>query len=937
MGDVEKTVEILFQGRDDTSSAITSIQNSLDSLETTANDIGGGLEDLGAPFQTAAESVAILETAILGIAAAGLTARENIESEANKMSDALGLPSEAAEEFEEVAKRVYSSGFGGDLEESFSAVTLAAQKFSGETSVGIEEIVTNAAKLNYTFGTEYAESITTVKSLTDNFGISSESAFDLITAGLQEGLNSSGDFFDSIKEYGPLFEDAGADAGQMFSILSSGFAEGIGGTDAAADAFKEFSDKILTNSSATQEALEAIGIDPDELNKNLASGETTVAEAFTNIVNSIGEAEDKTTAFTSGAELMGEPFSKLGVDGATSISSISTSLDDLTGKIDDIDPAENLSVKFESMMKTITTTLVSDDVWGGVETSLGEIFDGFKDNFVEAWGNIDDSDLQPLLDSFEDLFGSIQDLFADAGFDLSSVEGIEEAIQKVIDSVTSINNISTGFVEAIEPITTAISELIDWFNDLDPETQELSGNILAVGTALGAVGTALATGGAVLGGMSKLANMLAPGGSLSAGAVNAINQVGLLSQALSPFATMAAIAISFKVGWEIGGVIRDTFDIDEIIQEGLREVDKVINFTGTAGDITFEWEEDEIEEKLNSFLTGLDTEALEILFNTETEPLESAKELLDSIPPETQAELLALVESGDMDALAGKIEALQSSENEVEIKVVLTDKEKVDTALGDFFDDIDGYQKNLEIVADISGDGDLSTFKDELSNLNTDVTINVETEQATETLTYWTEENGTVEVEVPVTTSGADEAKKAIEDIPTEKQIEITLQGDIDKEIAQIEASAQTAEAAFKYTAEVDISQIEADAEVATAAFESIGESVSAMSSSVEGMFGSLTSAFSDENMSRFDQWELQRMVEDQQEAQNKLIDAQVELAEAQTEYMNQKTQSMQDGDAMITIDSSGLEPALEMIMWEIIEKVQIRANESSSDFLLGF
>jgi hypothetical protein len=38
----------------------------------------------------------------------------------------------------------------------------------------------------------------------------------------------------------------------------------------------------------------------------------------------------------------------------------------------------------------------------------------------------------------------------------------------------------------------------------------------------------------------------------------------------------------------------------------------------------------------------------------------------------------------------------------------------------------------------------------------------------------------------------------------------------------------------------------------------------------------------------------------------------------------------------MIQIDSTGLEPALEMILWQVIEKVQIRANEESADFLLG-
>ena len=175
-----------------------------------------------------------------------------------------------------------------------------------------------------------------------------------------------------------------------------------------------------------------------------------------------------------------------------------------------------------------------------------------------------------------------------------------------------------------------------------------------------------------------------------------------------------------------------------------------------------------------------------------------------------------------------------------------------------------------------------------------------------------------------------------IEDIPTEKQLEITLQGDIDKQIAQIEASAKTAESAFKYTAEVDIANIKASAEVAKAAFDSIGNSVVAATDSVSSMFDSLTSAFSDNNLSKLEKWNLERQFNEQQEAQEKLIDSQVELNEAQIEYMKARAEALDSGEVAINIQSDGLEPALEMVMWEIIKKVQIRANEESADFLLG-
>ncbi len=59
-------------------------------------------------------------------------------------------------------------------------------------------------------------------------------------------------------------------------------------------------------------------------------------------------------------------------------------------------------------------------------------------------------------------------------------------------------------------------------------------------------------------------------------------------------------------------------------------------------------------------------------------------------------------------------------------------------------------------------------------------------------------------------------------------------------------------------------------------------------------------------------------------------------MTDSQTDYMDAKTKQLADGDAAIQIDSTGLEPALEMIMWQIIEKVQVKANEEAADFLLG-
>ncbi len=66
-------------------------------------------------------------------------------------------------------------------------------------------------------------------------------------------------------------------------------------------------------------------------------------------------------------------------------------------------------------------------------------------------------------------------------------------------------------------------------------------------------------------------------------------------------------------------------------------------------------------------------------------------------------------------------------------------------------------------------------------------------------------------------------------------------------------------------------------------------------------------------------------------------VEAQAELAKAQAEYTKARTDRMESGEALITVDGAGLQPHLEMIMWELFESIRVRATQEGLDqFLLG-
>ncbi len=97
-------------------------------------------------------------------------------------------------------------------------------------------------------------------------------------------------------------------------------------------------------------------------------------------------------------------------------------------------------------------------------------------------------------------------------------------------------------------------------------------------------------------------------------------------------------------------------------------------------------------------------------------------------------------------------------------------------------------------------------------------------------------------------------------------------------------------------------------------------------------MFGTLAG----DGLSFRQQWDLEDAIEQQLDIQREQADQQRELIDVQIAAIRAKTEALRAGDGLIKIDSNGLEPALEMIMWEIIEKVQLRANAEGAEFLLG-
>jgi len=574
MADATKTIAVIFDGVDNISGTIDAMGKSVDSF-------GSDISDIGAPFTDATKQVGLMTAAIAGLAVAGLAASADIDKEAKKMAGSLGIPIEEAEKFKDIAKDVYGGGFGNDLAAAFDAVTIAQKKFGANAAVDLGKVTTQALQLQETFGTDYQESLNAVSSLMKNFGLDSQQAFDFIAAGQQKGLDGSGDFLESITEYGVQFKDGGANAGQFFSILETGFIEGVAGTDKAADAFKEFRVRIQDGSKGTADALATIGIDNAELQKNLNSGKITIADAFQTINTAIQDTNDKGVAFRAGVGLMGTQFEDMGQTAALNLDLTKTKIEDLQGSIYKVSTV-NLAKDFESLYRTVFLGIADNKSWDGAKEKLSIIFGEIKKSFETVFKGLDLKDLENKIGG---IWNQVAAIFKDADLDLTTVEGMQHAIDLVVESIETLIDVASGIIDILSPIVTSSVKLADGFNSMGAGTKDLIGNILGLGTALTGLGAIVSTGGKLVGGLGQVGSLLAKGGQFGTSIISAATSLGSLSVAGTTLAGAAGLgAIAAAVGVAAGSLIRLIPGVDEAAQGFAAWTDEIFNWTGTQGD-----------------------------------------------------------------------------------------------------------------------------------------------------------------------------------------------------------------------------------------------------------------------------------------------------------------------------------------------------------------
>ena len=221
------------------------------------------------------------------------------------------------------------------LKKSIDENREAVANLTGETGKAADVITSKVSAIANTYEKDFNEVLRSANTLAQELGITVPEALDAIGDGFATGADANGEFLEKLKEYPSQFSAAGLSARESIAIISQEVKSGVY-SDKGVDAIKEATIRIREMTPATKEAIDAIGLSSDELEKKLREGSISYFDAIQMVSNQLGKLPPQSTEVGQAlADIFGGPGEDAGLNYITLLGDINTDLDQLKANSND--------------------------------------------------------------------------------------------------------------------------------------------------------------------------------------------------------------------------------------------------------------------------------------------------------------------------------------------------------------------------------------------------------------------------------------------------------------------------------------------------------------------------------------------------------------------------------------------------------------------------
>jgi TP901 family phage tail tape measure protein len=562
----------------------------------------------------------------------------------------------------------------------------------------------------------------------------------------------------------------------------------------------------------------------------------------------------------------------------------------------------NSKAEITNLTNALTDALKPGGPLSGISALLGKFGEDIEatlrdvaKNLPAALNNVDFSGFLKALESLWSAIGRLLRLD-----DLRTEEGLTAVIQTIVNLLTQTTTFTENALKAIEPLVKQIGEFAVAFSKIDPKQIALIGELGGYALAANIGFTALAAGAGTLYAAIKVVPPILLALKVEIAALGAF-AAGASGAALLAFMGKAGIAgAAALLAYELG---RDGGAIDQL--KDFAGLDRDTNLA--AGAIT---------EGTNKIfgallkLTGhLDKDGKPAMDRY----ADSAGGVGDALSDAGGDAASAAVELGRLENIR-----LPTFEYADELGGLATDAESAGQALSGLPGDI--QKTNLAVIeAGKSTDeyaaslGGISTEYKQIGEGTVRATgafaeVKTSTKDAAQALDELTQSGKLSVDELLKITGAANDFQIKMEEIASNERIK-TIEAVISLDVARLEAETKQVEAAF---------------DSVTATIESTGQVLGEL-------YGLWTGAESSWDKAKIESW-----IREENRRRDAAMDMQNALIQAQIDSMKARTDAMNRGDAMITVNGDGLAPHLEAFMWEVLRSIQVQASQDMQEFLLN-
>ncbi|CAO1663541.1 Phage tail tape measure protein domain-containing protein [Halomonas sp. NYA30] len=939
MADLEQTVAIIFEGVDQMGAGVDSASKRL-------NSIIGSAQGVVDPIANATVGILKFEAALLagGVAATGLAVKlaGDFDSQFREISTLVEAPTGSLDEFRE-AVLAYGSQSTNSIQDVNSAVYSAIS--AGVDYTDSLEAVNIAEQLSIAGKADLGDTLTVLVSSLNAYGegMGSASTFsDQLFTTVKNGQTTLPELGGSLANVTGLAATAGVSFGELLAGVATLTATGSGTSEAITQIRGAISTLLKPTSEAATLA-EELGI---EFNASALE-----SKGFQGVLEDVfdatgGNVEQMAKLFGSVEALNGvltltglgaESFASNIVAMSDSARATEAAFEKMAGTVEQGN--QRIANAFTAMMVGVGDPLL--DEFGGIQEAIAEIFNaigasvtgGQLDEFVgliegvtgsleEALSNVatnlpealEAADLSGFVGGFEAVRDAVAGLFDNA--DIGTTEGLVSVIQTLGSGVNLLGEFTAGALEQLIPFMETLADLAQWVAKLNPE-------MVALGGAIG--GISIAASG-ILAGLGGLVTILQALGGSSGVLPVVARAVGGLVTSLGKIAGPAGAAfLAYEALTQLKGTLDEFGEFKFNFSDELKaELDKTTGAQKVANEAgLFSL------QKLAEGYVGLSD-----YFGWGDEASADFTQLSDA----------AVAAAVEVASAAGSIGG-QSAEDVKRISDAAIDAALGVASAGDqlrtglsaidspLVDQIVGLPGTLSEAASALSSGGASIvatseeIRAALSGVQDAFNNGDINEQQYRSLT------GAL-LELKEGSDAAAQGQQALtgEVLSSEDAILKARQAVLDQTLALQQLASDERIKNMEFAVDFKIAKMETDAQKVEAILNATSATISSTAEAAASMFDTLGSG----DLSFGDRWAARDAIEQQLEIQQQAADQQEKLIAAQVEQLRARTQALQSGDGLIKISSDGLEPALEMIMWQVLEKIQMRANAEGAEFLLG-